>query len=43
MTYGSHEGRYMLVYDDQLKPIGGGGKHPPGFASFIRERGARGI
>ena len=39
MTYGSHEGRYMLVHDDNSNIIGGGGKHPPGFASFIRKRG----
>jgi hypothetical protein len=42
MTYGSHEGRHMLVYDNSSppKPIGGGGKHPSGFSGFIRERGA---
>ena len=40
LTYGSREGRYPLVYDDSNRVIGGGGKHPPGFSSFIRERGA---
>ena len=40
LTYGSREGRYPLVYDDGSRVIGGGGKHPPGFSVFIRDRGA---